>query len=130
MAAWHARSSGEFPFEGPVGSVVAASGLAWVLASDGRTVSLLSRRSGDVLLTFAIDREGNWLATTPDGYHVSSGPGGEALLGLRLWQNPRPQNAAPFRLVSAGDPDLASLGGALDALRVTLIGAGEDAGGP
>jgi hypothetical protein len=41
---------------------------------------------------------------------------------MRLWEHPRPAGAAPFRFVGAGDADLGLLGGAFDALRVTLIG--------
>ncbi|MBI5486129.1 MAG: WD40 repeat domain-containing protein [Deltaproteobacteria bacterium] len=134
VAAWRLRTGnqlwGKFPFDGPVSTVVAAPRTPWVLVSDRRTSSLLDRKSGDVLLTFAIDRDGNWLAATPDGYHVSSGPAGETLLALRLWGGElRPTDAVPFRMVAAGDPDFASLGNAFDALRVTLIGAGEEEGG-
>ncbi|MBI5500183.1 MAG: hypothetical protein HY907_08060 [Deltaproteobacteria bacterium] len=130
VSAWHVRTGnqrwGKILFDGAVTTVVAVAQAGWVLASDGRTVSLLGRKSGDVLVSVAFDRDGDWLAATPDGYHVSSGPAGEALLGLRMRQQPGPADALAFRMVAAGDPDFALLGGALDALRVTLLGAGED----
>jgi WD40 repeat protein len=79
VAAWNTRTGnqlwGEFPLEGKVTAVAPGSGASWVMATDGRRVVLLGRRTGDELLTFAIDREGEWVATTPDGYHVSSGAG-------------------------------------------------------
>jgi hypothetical protein len=134
VGAWRVRTGSErwavVAFDGPVTTVVPFPRAGFVLASDRRKVALLSVRTGDVLVTFALDGAGDWVAATPDGYHVASRPAAAALLGLRLAAgSPAPTDRLPFRLVTAGDPDFGTLGGALDALRVTLLGAAEPASG-
>jgi WD40 repeat protein len=134
VGAWRVRTGSQrwfrFAFDGPVTTVVPLPRAGFVLASDRRTVVLLGVRTGDVLVTFALDGAGNWVAATPDGYHVASGRAADALLGLRFGAgSPAPVDRLPFRLLAAGDPDFGILGGALDALRVTLLGAAEPASG-
>jgi hypothetical protein len=120
---------GDVLHEGPVTVLEPAAAGPWVLSADGRTAALTAARGGERLLRLVAGRAGSWAAFTDDGYHVTGGPAGAELLALR----PRAAGAEPgkpgWTLVGAEDSDFAGLGGAVDALRVTLLGvaaAGEE----
>jgi hypothetical protein len=114
---------GDVLHEGPVTVLEPSAAGSWVLSADARTAALTAARGGEPLVRLAVGGDGSWAAFTVDGYHAAGGPDGARLLALRL----RAAGAEPGRpgwtVVGAEDPDFAALGGAVDALLVTLLGA-------
>ena len=84
---------------------------------------LTAAKGGERLLRLALGDDGSWVAFTVDGYHVAGGPAGAGLLALRQPVDGAEPGARTWTVIGAEDPDFAALGGAVDALRVTLLGA-------
>jgi hypothetical protein len=106
-----------------VSTVVPLPARGWLVTSDGLTVVLSELRTGESLVVCAFERDRSWAVTTTDGYHVSGGRAGQGLVGLRFERRLASGWAVPADVVlAADDPDLARLGNAVDAIRVTLIG--------
>ena len=116
------------PHEGPVSVVVPADGADWVVTSDLRSVAITSRKTGAMLVAWFVAPDGSWAVMTPDGYHVADGPGGESLVVLRRSVTTAAPGRLPADVFGPPDADVAALGNAVDALRVTLLGGAEEGG--
>ena len=114
---------GDVLHDGPVTVLEPAASGAWVLSADARTAVLTAAKGGERLLRVALGDDGSWAAFTVDGYHVAGGPAGAGLLALRQQAVGTAPGEREWTVIGAEDPDFAALGGAVDALRVTLLGA-------
>ncbi|MBN1774120.1 MAG: WD40 repeat domain-containing protein, partial [Deltaproteobacteria bacterium] len=127
VVALHGRTGnalwGDVLHDGPVTVLEPGTAGPWVLSADARTAVLTAARGGERLIRLALGVDGSWAAFTVDGYHVTGGASGTELLALRVPLPGGEPGKQDWTLVGADDPDFGTLGGAVDALRVTLLGA-------